>query len=150
MIFQAKALTFVPAIVLGMLIAVSSSFAKDRPCKVSDLLGTWELTKLDVIQAPKFANMPLVYPFQKRNFGKDGKMRHFVSQTPFTPEMLKELEKTPRNVEYRVGKKGIVTIKVLGQETDYFRCAVIGKKELLFTWPESGKATLVHLFQKTN
>jgi hypothetical protein len=142
-----KVILLVAFISLGGLVNVR---AGDAPCKKSDLLGTWEISRLDVIRRPEHANMPLLYRYQKRIFRPDGKMRHYVTQTPITPEQEKEFEKTPANVHYKVEPNGIVSIRVFGSETDRFRCLVVGPRELEFVWPAAGAPTLIHRFVKRN
>ena len=97
--------------VFALVFAGSTAFAAaekvSRPATKKDMVGTWELVAVRPIHDPKD---PVFYPFQRYVFDGDASMKYMVSEKPFAKEWLDKFAKQPREIDYRVDEKGILSL----------------------------------------
>ncbi len=78
-----------------------------RPATKKDLVGTWELVSVRPIHDAKD---PVFFPYQRYVFNGDASMKYMVSKMPFTKEWLDKFVKQPREIDYRVDEKGVLSL----------------------------------------
>lgn len=78
-----------------------------RPAVKKDLVGTWELASVHPVHDP---NDPVFYPYQRYVFNSDSSMKYMVSEKPFTKDWLDKFVKQPREIDFRVDQKGVLSL----------------------------------------
>ncbi len=81
--------------------------AVSRPAIKKDLVGTWEMVSVRPVHEP---NDPVFFPYQRFVFNSDASMKYMVSEKPFTKEWLDKFIKQPREIDFRVDNKGVLTM----------------------------------------
>jgi len=99
------------AVLLPLAFYAVSVFAVEekasRPAVKKDLVGTWELVSVHPVHDPKD---PVFYPYQRFVFNADSSMKYMVSEKPFTKEWLDKFVKQPREIDFRVDQKGVLSL----------------------------------------
>lgn len=85
-----------------------------RPCKASDLVGTWQLKTL-VAQARLNKKDPFVWDHQRVRFTADGGTAQIVSEKPLDqdPAALKRFAESLTVSTYAVDERGILSVSKL-------------------------------------
>ena len=99
------------SVLLPLMLCAVTVFAAEekvsRPAVKKDLVGTWELVSVRPIHD---ASDPVFYPYQRYVFNADASMKYMVSEKPFTKEWLDKFVKQPREIDYRVDEKGVLSL----------------------------------------
>ena len=78
-----------------------------RPCTKADLVGVWNMKS---VQPPQNPGDPIFYKHQRFVFSEDSSMKFMTSEKSFTQEWLDKFEQQPREIDYSVDPKGLVTL----------------------------------------
>jgi len=78
-----------------------------RPCKRSDLIGTWAVIRFGTAPSARVDPAdPYFHPYQRYVFRPDASLRHLTSPAPLTPEDLRAMLAAPATATWAVDDRG--------------------------------------------
>ena len=105
--FKKKSLWICTVLLLTSLISSAETEKASRACTKSDLVGSWDMVSVNPVFDKKDA---VFFPYQRFIFSPDSSMKFMASEQPFTKEWLDKFGKQPREIDYSLNDKGLLTL----------------------------------------
>jgi len=111
--------------------AVAAEDPRDvlRPCRSSDLIGTWAMIRLGTAPSVRVGADPAFYPYQRYAFSTDRSLRHLTAPAPVGPAEQKVLLSAPATTTWTIDDAGrLLTRKTGASAPEIDACQILRAK----------------------